>query len=668
MSLQEAVLHAFKEKLPAKRPGFEARQPQLDIAVAAAQGIEDGRNVVMEAGTGTGKSYGYLVPAMEWLRENPVHRVFVTTFAKVLQDQISDKDIPLLNDCLDLGLSAVVIKGKANYVCLKRFREYMTSVQNQSKGVMEHPHLDIMERWQKWLETTQTGDKAEIVDDSAWQFVCVDDDCDGQDCPLYQKCLYYKMRKAAETADIIIGNHTLLCLDLAVRANSDGKAQIVPDYDRLIVDEGHHLEDVAIDAFSAQLTDSRIRRICNSINSQMPFIELGAIQELNVALFDWYWQRRPQPKNSWERQETTWILREKPTETVQSLMRELMRVSANIKRFCDNETPEGRQAQRLLNRLGLAVSDLGRIMNLANTQEAHWAEMNTQQDGIILKATPLQVAPILREQLFSKVPTVITSATIAVNRKFDYLKSVLGIDDAIEKIVGSPFDYERNCMLYIPIDLPEPVPASTSDSNHPYWQAYIQQSKKLIETSRGSILFLFTSWGSLKLVKEGIFGSEGYFPGTLVYNNRATGERYPVFIQGEGSVQQNIEGFKKAGNAILFGVASFWEGFDVQGDALRCVVIEKMPFEVPTHPVTQARLEAAGSKAFSTFSVPRAVVKFKQGFGRLIRSKADRGVAVIMDTRLITKGYGSIFLNSLPNLKLRTRAFGPVEQFFRGEL
>lgn len=675
-TLRDNVMNAFKVKLPAKRPGFEARQPQLDITLSIADAFAAGSHCLVEAGTGTGKSYGYLVPAMEYLRDHPTQRVFITTFAKVLQDQISQKDVPLLNNCLDLDLTSVVIKGKSNYLCLKRFKAQQAYLATLDNHAAETKGLSTINSWAQWIESTETGDKAELEDHPMWQGVTIDDDCEGKDCPLYKECFYYKMRTRAENADIIIGNHTLMCLDLVVRRNSDDKATIVPNYDFLVVDEAHHLEDVASDAFSAQITDTRIRRICNSITSQMSFIDQGRLAEYNAAFFDWFWQRRPKPKYEGGREETTWTLRETPIDLVENLTSQLGKVAYAVKKYADNETPEGRLAQRLYNRMSMALNDLYWIVRLDDTESAHWAELTNSGDGVTLKATPLNINRYLRETLFDKTPTILTSATISVNKRFEYLKSSLGIDDPIEKVVGSPFDYEHNCIFYVPQNIPDPVPSSQMQGSA-YAKFFIDEAKRVIETAEGGVLFLFTSWSSMNVVYDALFDKNNMFTklnarrvhpaASAQYDNRATGERYLVFKQGEGSIQQIIDGFKAAGNGILFGVASFWEGLDVPGSALRCVVIEKFPFEVPTHPVIQARLEALGNQSFTKFTVPRAVVKFKQGFGRLIRTKDDRGAVVLMDGRSLSKGYGSIFLNSLPNT-LKTRNFNIVEQFFNGSL
>lgn len=667
MSLREKTLDAFKVRLPAGRPGFEARQPQLDISLTIADGVEAEKNVIIEAGTGTGKSYGYLVPAMEWVAENPSKRVFVATFAKVLQDQIVAHDIPLLKRVLGHeDLNAVVLKGKSNYVCVKRFNELRGQLERMDPFIADAKGLPTIERWRKWLETTDTGDYAEIDNNSMWGQVNVDDDCEGRDCKLVDECFYFKMKNQAEQADILIGNHALLCLDLAIRASSDDKATIVPNYDRVIVDEAHHLEDVATDAWTAQVTETRIRRIINSINAQMPFIQIGRLAEQNVELFQWFWDRRPRPKTPQHREETTWTLREKPDDLAAALFHNLASIKMQIRKHTDNETPEGRVAQRLVNRISMVYDDLVGILDLKDEANySHWAELSPDGMSVTLKCTPLSVAPILRKFLFEKIPTTLASATISVAKKFDYIKGALGIDEAFTSIVGSPFDYKNNCLMYIPSDLPDPTPANQPESE--YFRKYTMEVRRLIEASQGGVLLLFTSWGSLKIVYDQMFGvGAGSFGHDVFYHDQINGKRYRVLKQGEGSVQQNIDEFKKDGNAILFGVASFWEGLDVPGNALRCVVIEKMPFEVPTHPVIQAKMAALEPKAFTAFSVPRAVVKFKQGFGRLIRTSFDRGVVAIMDVRTINKGYGATFLNSLPDC-LRTRNFEIVRKFFKEE-
>jgi len=697
--------------------GYEHRDEQTRMAFDVAEAFNRERVAVIEAGTGTGKSLAYLLPAVLWSVRNR-ERIVISTNTINLQEQLIKKDIPFLQQKGGLSFRAVLVKGRTNYLCLRKLK----AIETEPSLFKEEGTAGELEALVEWSRKTGDGcrnDLSFIPRDEIWQEVCCEaDQCGRVKCAHYGKCFFYTARREAAGADVLVVNHALLFADVALR-NETGydSSAILPPFTRLIFDEGHHLEDTATSFFSSRTSRHGLLQILGrlqhprkaqrgilpqlsaKISREVPeeldvqFIELSALLEerlipRRVALADSVTQvldslglallayLKNEKKNSGERKlrltaavyaDPFWRTAE---EAVQRLVKELTEYVAIIQAFlktCE-QLPDSvlvKLSGSLIDLRGIrgrlegVIQDLG-VFTVRSDRACHWFEVSNGPKGMMVRlcSSPIEVAQSIKSVVLDKFRTVVvTSATLAVGEKFDYLKKMTGIDlldkqRVTELLLASPFDYERQTFIGIPDDLPEPTERSFTG----FLEEYLLRG---LITSEGRAFVLFTSYDLLSKVYASLrepLQKAGLTP----------------MRQGEINRHMLLNRFRLERNAVLFGTDSFWEGVDVQGRALELVVITRLPFRVPTEPILAARAEAIiaeGGDPFMEYTVPQAVIKFKQGFGRLIRSRDDRGAVLIFDSRVLSKNYGRFFLDSLPKTRITrgegSTVFKEMELFFR---
>jgi ATP-dependent DNA helicase DinG len=645
--LRTASAAAFADDGPLARAvdGYEPREGQRAMAAAVADVIERGGTLIAEAGTGTGKTLAYLVPAILSGK-----RVLVSTGTKNLQEQIFFKDIPLLRDVLGKPFSATLMKGRSNYLCLHRFETYRDGVDGDTSAggrLIESGDRLMLPIITAWLKQTETGDRAELrdlpEDLPLWKDIAADaETCLGAECTRYGDCFVTLMRQRAAESDVVIVNHHLLCADAQLRKSAYG--EVIPGCATVVVDEAHQLEDVATQYFGIAVSNYRVDDLIRDVESSVSltpemlqatgrvtdrsrtFFSDVAVAQMNVTeskarynsdTFVDYFQDGAMLAGALEGLEATLILslkKNEPDEVVASL---------------------ARRARELR-------EDLTFLIRASDTDFVYYVESRGR--GLFLRASPIDVSRVAKEALFDRMRTVVlTSATLAVDGSFEYVKSRLGVRDATELRVESEFDYARQALLYLPRRVPPPKSPAFS-------AAAAREVIEILKRSRGRAFVLFTSYAVLRAVQQFV---EMALP-------------FPVLVQGTAPRSTLIEQFRSTPNAVLLATASFWQGVDVVGEALSCVIIDKLPFASPADPVTAARIEAikaGGGDAFATYQVPLAILALQQGLGRLIRHRNDRGVLAILDPRLRTMGYGRRFLSSLPPAPV-TQDLGAVERFF----
>ncbi|HEX6291431.1 MAG TPA: helicase C-terminal domain-containing protein [Herpetosiphonaceae bacterium] len=678
-------------------PGYEQRAQQLDMTLAVAQAFNEGSTLVVEAPTGTGKSMAYLVPAARYAAERG-QRVVVSTNTINLQDQLFFKDIPALQHVIDTSIirdqgvdvepfTAALLKGRGNYLCLHRYAK----LRRQEQPTPEQARALI--KIGLWVKDTQTGDRAELALDESearvWSDVNVTvDTCIGPRCPEFERCFFYNARRAAEAAHLIVVNHALLLSD--VRAES----QVLPRYDHVIIDEAHHLEDVATDQLGWSLEQGELlrfldevwqsggARLLSGLLSELPnyFKNSAAtphdldraegfaaalrpqVDRTRQATYELWRQlrgciERLSKENGYEqRVRLTPQVRSGPIwATVQQAWENVMLPLADIGKGLASleahiKTLEGaglNEYDELLLRLGMLANwaidtaIAGARVIYGDAEGIQWLALDRQRDNLRLHDAPLHVGPLLESKLFAAKETVVlASATLSIDGSFDYVKQRLGLDSApVDELqLGSPFDYQRSTLLYLPNDMPEP-------SDRSYQRSLEDALIALATATGGRMLALFTSNSALRQTYRAI-------------QEPLEDQEIVVLGQGlDGSRRSLLQRFKEHPRAVLLGTSSFWEGVDIVGDALSVLVITKLPFAVPSDPVFAARSELFDD-AFTSYAVPQSILKFKQGFGRLIRSKEDRGVVAVLDRRLLTKRYGKLFLGSLPDCSIQQ---GPLK-------
>ncbi len=698
--------------------GYEYREEQSRMAFAVAEAFNGERVAVIEAGTGTGKSLAYLLPAVLWAVRNR-ERIVISTNTINLQEQLIRKDIPFLQDKGRLAFRAVLVKGRSNYLCLRK----LASVEKEPSLFKDDGKAGELETLLQWSRKTAEGcrnDLSFIPTGDIWEEVCCEaDQCGRAKCAQYGRCFFYSARREAAGADILVVNHALLLADVALRSETGyDSSAVLPPFSRLIFDEGHHVEDVATSFFSSRISRQALLQILGRlqhprkpqrgvlpqlsarISRDIPeelealFMEISGILEgsllpgrtsladkvasvldsLGLSLLA-YLKRSIDGKGEHKLRvtgplygETFW----KETEqAVQSLVRELTEYTACLKglfRAC-GQLPEAILAKLsgslidlrgIRGRLEGVIHDLGLFL-ARDEQVCHWFEVRSGGKGglaLRLCSSPIEVADSIKSVILDKFRTVVlTSATLAVGERFDYLEKRTGIDlidrsRVTELLLPSPFDYERQTFIGIPDDMPEPTDPG-------FAAALTERLLECLLISQGRAFVLFTSYDLLARVYAALrepLAQAGLTP----------------MRQGEINRHLLLGRFRKERNAVLFGTDSFWEGVDVQGRALELVVITRLPFRVPTEPILEARAEhisCTGGDPFMEYTVPQAVIKFKQGFGRLIRSRDDRGAVLIFDRRVLSRNYGRIFLDSLPRATV-TRGPGKtvmhgMETFFR---
>jgi ATP-dependent DNA helicase DinG len=602
-------------RLAAVRPGWEARPGQLAMARAVAAALDGAHPLLVEAGTGTGKTLAYLVPAALSGK-----RVVVSTATRALQEQLWLKDVPLL--AAELPFTAAVLKGIGNYVCRRRYAE----------SADDDPDLALVS---EWLGRTATGDRAELAavpdDAPVWRRVTTAPDARlGPRCPFFERCFVTQARRAAGKAQIVIVNHHLFFADLALRARYPGAA-ILPAYDAVIFDEAHAIEEVATEHFGISVSPSRLAALVRDADADAALAARG--EELFAALrarfgADEVRARLPDDLFEGPRRDAWFRL--------DAGLEELSLRSARRASESDDEA-----AAALARRAEALRADLAAIAD-GGGKRVRWAE--TRGRAVLLHASPIDVAPLVREHVVEATGAVVfTSATLGADGRFDYVRERLGLDEPAELAVESPFDYPRQALLYLPRDLPPP-------DDPGFAAAALARTVELIDITGGRALLLYTSWRSLRAAVGALRGRVAV----------------PVLVQGEAPRGALLDSFRADVGSVLCATASFWEGVDVPGEALSLVVVDKLPFQPPDDPLAAARaarVEARGQDPFRAHQVPRAALALKQAFGRLIRRRDDRGIVAVLDQRILTRAYGAAFIATLPPAA-RTSALEQVRRFW----
>jgi len=638
------------------------------MAAAVAGAIEGGGTLLAEAGTGTGKTLAYLIPAILSRQ-----RVLVSTGTKNLQEQIFFKDLPTLTDALPVPFTATLMKGRSNYLCLHRFQSFEAE---ETNGLFERPEKAVfLPVIQEWSKTTKTGDRAELrelpEDLPLWKEISAEaDTCLGTECPRYGDCFVTLMRQRAAESDVVIVNHHLLCADASVRKSAYG--EVIPSCATLVVDEAHQLEDVATQyfgvAFSNYPVDDLLRdahRVLATSSFEPNQAETLARALTRVSMhahgfFTGLSLAQVQNPAEGRARYTADAFGEHASDAL-ALIRSLEGLEATLALIASGIGDQGSGTSKnafdppslipdpemiatLQRRAGELRNDLRFLMRADDPDYVFYVEVRGK-GGFSLRASPIDVSRIVRESLFDRYRSIVlTSATLAVDGSFAYVKGRLGLKDADEIRVPSEFDFRTQALLYLPRRMPPPKSPS-------FVEAVARETIALVTHSQGRAFVLFTSYRVLHAVRPFI---EMAVP-------------YPVLVQGTAPRSALIDEFRSAGNAILLATSSFWQGVDVVGDALSCVVIDKLPFASPGDPVTSARIDAItarGGDAFSDYQVPLAILSLQQGLGRLIRHRADRGVLAVLDPRLRTMGYGRRFLASLPPAPV-TYDLSTVGEFFK---
>ncbi|MGK3129356.1 ATP-dependent DNA helicase [Pantoea sp. C8B4] len=600
-------------------PGFKPRAAQREMAQAVMEAVKKGGELVVEAGTGTGKTYAYLAPALRAKK-----KVIISTGSKALQDQLYNRDLPTIARALKFSGKTALLKGRSNYLCLERLEQ-----QNQTGGDLTVQALGDLINVRSWSNQTSDGDVSNcsgVAEDSPiWPYVTsTNDNCLGSDCPLYKDCFVVKARKKAMDADVVVVNHHLFLADLVVKEGGFG--ELIPEADVMIFDEAHQLPDIASQYFGQQLSSRQLQDLAKDIIIAYR-TEVRDVQQLQKSA-----DRLAQCA-----QDFRLILGEpgfrgnlRDLLSDNNIMRMLTLLDDALELCYDViKLSLGRSAllDAAFERAALYRTRLKRLRAIDEPGFSYWYECTSRHFTLAL--TPLSVAERFREVMDNrKAAWVFTSATLAVNEQMSHFSSRLGVDKATTMILDSPFDYTQQALLCVPRNMPEP--------NQPGGARQLaRMMKPLIDANKGRCFFLCTSH---KMMRE------------LAAEFRAS-MTLPVLLQGETSKGQLLKQFLEAGNALLVATSSFWEGVDVRGDALSLVIIDKLPFTSPEDPLLKARMEDCrlrGGDPFNDVQLPDAVITLKQGVGRLIRDTEDRGVLVICDQRLVSRPYGGLFLNSLP--------------------
>ncbi|MDD5370026.1 MAG: helicase C-terminal domain-containing protein, partial [Anaerolineaceae bacterium] len=673
--------------------GYEHRPQQVEMLRAVADAFSHNKHLLVEAGTGTGKSFAYLVPAALWAVKNNM-RVVVSTNTINLQDQLIQKDIPDLCAALGLQLNVTVLKGRANYLCPRRL-ELM-----RQRGPENAEEMRVLAKVLVWMQESQSGDRSEInlngpAERDVWAHLCAEDEgCRTEICIKRTggACPFHRARQAAQSAHLLVVNHALLLADIATGS------RVLPDYDYLIIDEGHHLESATTNALSFKVTESDMARLLRELGGPssgvmgrylnltrdlIPPADYAALNQIVSRATDYAFrlenlsrrffqtvdqflsdQREGRPLGIYPHQERiqsatrtlpSWSEVEMVWGEALDSFKPLLQQSARLNQaLSELELDLSEDLEDVQNSLGDLVRrltevqiNLGDLVSNPKPDMVYWVEHHPSGNRLSLQVAPLHIGPLMEKYLWhEKSSVVLTSATLTTAGEFDYLRNRLNADEADELAVGSPFEYQSSAMLYLVNDIPEP-----SDANG-HQRAIEHAIRQLAKATEGKMLVLFTSYAQLKRTSNAI-GSGLAEAGILVYE------------QGEGaSANTLLENFRGADRAVLLGTRSFWEGVDVPGDALSVLVIVKLPFDVPTEPIIAARSETFDDP-FNEYNLPEAILRFRQGFGRLIRTQTDRGVVAVLDKRILTKRYGRSFLDSLPTCNVKV---GPVSDLPRSAM
>jgi ATP-dependent DNA helicase DinG len=615
-------------------PGFTPRRAQIAMAGRIALALENRSPLVVEAGTGTGKTFAYLVPALLSGK-----RVLISTGTRTLQDQLFNKDLPQVAAAIGVPARVALLKGRSNYLCHYRFKQL--AGQKSLLGTRDR----MVARIERWSLITKTGDLAEVPDlgdaHPLWpQVTSTRDNCLGARCAEVGRCHVFDARRRAVESDVVIVNHHLLLADLALK--EDGFGDLLGTADAVILDEAHQIPDLATQFFGTRVgsrqvelavRDTRLELAQLSPGGTLLAAEAGAVEKALAALAE---ELRRSARPNWLAADTPFA------DAASDLVGALRALATEL-----GEQGNGAGITQCAARASELAGRLDTILHADDNDGARSVDLTTR--GFTLSLLPFDVAGRFSQMTStSRAAWVFTSATLSVGEEFGHYTSRLGLDHAETLAIASPFDFETQALLYLPTGLPDPASPQ-------HTQAVVDLSVPLIEASAGGAFVLFTSHRALQRAAD------------LLRARWAELSDYPLLVQGEAPREQLLRRFRDSGNAVLLGTASFWEGVDVKGDALRLVIIEKLPFASPDDALTRARIEhlkANGGNAFRDYQLPEAALTLKQGVGRLIRSETDRGVVVICDPRLVDKPYGRVFRSSLPPMPV-TRTVADAEKFLR---
>jgi len=629
--------HFLSEEGPLSEliPDFSSRPQQIELAKEIELAFADQESLICEAGTGTGKTFAYLVPTLL-----SGAKVIISTGTRHLQDQLYQRDLPLVHNSLGVSVNVALLKGRANYLCLHLLKQSETENRYLDKASVSHL-MDI----RQWSQHTPHGDLGElshIPENASIRSVVTSttENCLGQECDFFEDCHLFRARRHANDADVVVVNHHLFFADLALRDH--GYGELLPTADMVIFDEAHQLPELASMFFSKTLSSRQMLELVN--DSKAAYYEeaadmpdfLGILDKLEKSVRDMRLEfGRNELRIGWQE------LWGKPE--IRTAFADLMERNHDAHTALDTFAGRGKLLENCFKRVSDILNILDSYTESGSIEHISWLE--TRGSGFLLHQTPLDVAEAFQSRMREyDCQSIYTSATLSVNNKFKHFSNLLGLEKVKALSWDSPFDFKKQALLYLPQDLPDP-------REQGFTEAVVSCALPVLKLTRGRAFFLFTSHRALKIAAEMLEDKIDY----------------PLLVQGDSPRTELLDNFRHTEHAVLLGTSSFWEGVDVKGQALSCVIIDKLPFSSPGDPVLKARMklmEEQGRNPFMEYQVPEAVITLKQGIGRLIRDKNDYGLFMICDTRLKTKSYGKIFLNSLPDMN-QTHSLAEVQDFFR---
>ncbi|OOZ41624.1 helicase [Solemya pervernicosa gill symbiont] len=614
--------------------GFAPRPQQQQMAEAVEQALENSAQLIAEAGTGTGKTFAYLIPALLSGK-----RVIISTGTRTLQDQLYHRDLPTVREALGVPIETALLKGRSNYLCYHRLETA------ESEGRINHSLLSDLAKVRRWAAGTRKGDIAEVSgvaeNSYIWPLVTSTvDNCLGQECPTYKDCCVLKARRDAQEAELVVVNHHLLFADMALK--EEGFGELLPGADAFILDEAHQLPEIATIFFGQSLSSRQLGDIARDAIGE--YLREGGVQGEMPSAIDSIQKHARDLRLAlgMESRRAPWAT-VATAPKVEELLALIEGDLGQLEAWLEEVAPRGKGLENCWRRVADVRVRLKLLTESDDEGQIKWFE--TRPRSFTLHMTPLDVAPLFTERR-QRYPSawIYTSATLAVGEGFDHYISRLGLDEAETLRLDSPFDYANNTQLYIPKDMPEP-------SSRDYTHAVVEAALPVLQASGGRAFLLFTSHRALKQAAE-------------LLHNRVD---FPLLVQGDAPRAELLDRFRQLGNALLLGTGSFWEGVDVRGEALSLVIIDKLPFAAPDDPVLSARIDSIRrnkGNPFMEYQVPTAVITLKQGVGRLIRDVSDSGVLMLCDPRLYSKAYGRVFLKSLPPMP-PTRELEQVQRFLK---